>query len=374
MSRYFTIQSEINRRYRRFNAEGRELTVRLTAPPSTSTAARHFADSVDEVFEYSLRDLQPDDMVGISIHNADNQQDRPVGLSFRRRDQISREVLWSVFENVTQSNAQYRALDTLTFHVHSVRMPVGSGKRAEKKKGRSLSVMAHLKRSIVEVKAKENCLAHALIIAIARVTNDPNYQSYRKGWKILPKVRELLQASGVDLSRGGGIPELRAFQRHFPRFRIVVYAGLKCDNIMFDGLVTSPLRINLLFDGQHFHVINNLTAAVTRRYVCPACNKGCERGAQHRCNASCDACTAIPPCIQDVVRIPCDACNRYFRNTTCFENHKRLTISGKPVCEVKKRCLECGVVEEKDRECNKRYCSQCLKKRELGQLCYMAPL
>jgi hypothetical protein len=103
-------------------------------------------------------------MVGISIHNADNQQDRPVGLSFRRRDQISRDVLWSVFEKVTQTNARYTALDTLTFHVHSVRMPVGFGKRAEKTKGRSPSVMAHLKRSIVEVKAKENCLAQALVI------------------------------------------------------------------------------------------------------------------------------------------------------------------------------------------------------------------
>jgi hypothetical protein len=104
MSRYFTIQSEINRRYRRFNAEGRELTVRLTAPPP---AAQHFADSVDQVFEYSLRDLQPDDMVGISIHNADNQKDRPVCLGFRWRDQISREVLWTVFEKVTQSNARF---------------------------------------------------------------------------------------------------------------------------------------------------------------------------------------------------------------------------------------------------------------------------
>ena len=57
-------------------------------------------------------------MVGISIHNANHQPDRPIGLSFRR-DQISRDVLWSVFE-VTQSNARYQALDTLTFYVHSV--------------------------------------------------------------------------------------------------------------------------------------------------------------------------------------------------------------------------------------------------------------
>jgi hypothetical protein len=118
MSRYFTVQKEITRHYRRFNAEGRELTVRLTAPPLSSTAARHFIESVDALFEYSLRDLEPSDMVEISLHNADNQQDRPIGLSFRRKDHISRDVLWSVFEKVTQSNARYQALDTLTFHVH----------------------------------------------------------------------------------------------------------------------------------------------------------------------------------------------------------------------------------------------------------------
>jgi hypothetical protein len=169
------------------------------------------------------------------------------GLSFRRRDQISRDVRWSVFDKVTQSNARYQALDTLTFHIHSVGMPVGFGK-AETSKGRPLSTMAHLKRSIVEVKARDNCLAHALVIAVARVTNDPNYKAYRQGRKILPKVRELLQASGVDLSRGGGIPELQAFQRHLSQYRIVVYSGLRCDSIMFDGQVATPQRINLLYD------------------------------------------------------------------------------------------------------------------------------
>jgi len=131
MSLYFIIQNEITRHYRRFNGERRELKVRFTAPPPTSTAARHFAKSVDALFEYSLRDLQPSDMLGITIHNADNQQDRPVGLSFRKRDQISRDVLWSVFDKVTQSNARYKALDTLTFHVNSVEMPVRFGKMAE---------------------------------------------------------------------------------------------------------------------------------------------------------------------------------------------------------------------------------------------------
>lgn len=117
---------------------GRELTVRMTAPPPSNAEARdpaHFANSMDELLEYSLRDLDPSNMVGMSLHNAGNQQDKPVTLSFGRRDQISRDVLWSVFEKVTQSNASYQALDTLTFHVHSVKMPVGFGK-AETRKGR----------------------------------------------------------------------------------------------------------------------------------------------------------------------------------------------------------------------------------------------
>jgi len=65
-------------------------------------------------------------------------------------------------------------------------MPMGYGKHAIKRMGSPLSVMAHLKSSIVEVKAEENCLAHALIIAIARVDNDANYTAYRKGRKIVP--------------------------------------------------------------------------------------------------------------------------------------------------------------------------------------------
>jgi hypothetical protein len=95
-----------------------------------------------------------------------------------------------VFE-VTQSNARYQSLDTLTFHFHSVKIPVGFGKRTETSKERPLSVMAHLKRSIVEVKAEENNLAHALVIAVSKMTNDLNYKAYIQGRKILPKVYEL---------------------------------------------------------------------------------------------------------------------------------------------------------------------------------------
>jgi hypothetical protein len=99
-------------------------------------------------------------------------------------------------------------------------------------KGRSLSVMAHLKRSIIEVRAEQNCLAHALILAIAELTNDPNYNSYRHRYKVRTVVNHLLETTGIGLKNGGVVPELLQYQEHFQDYRIV-FVGLDCEDIVF---------------------------------------------------------------------------------------------------------------------------------------------
>ena len=143
-------------------------------------------------------------------------------------------MIWSVFEKVSHSNSRFNALDTLIVNVNSVRMPVGFGKSAIKSKGRPLSVMARLKTSVVDVKAGENFLAHALIISIAKLENDPDYKAYRKGRKIRQVVQTLLETTGTDLSKGAGIPELVRCQEHFRQYKIVVYRGLTCEDIMYN--------------------------------------------------------------------------------------------------------------------------------------------
>jgi hypothetical protein len=75
--------------------------------------------------------------------------------------------------------------------------------------------MAHLKRSIVEENAEQNCLAHPLVMTIAKVDNDPNYKAYRQGRKIRPVVQTQIETIGIDLSNGAGIPELVRFQEYF---------------------------------------------------------------------------------------------------------------------------------------------------------------
>jgi len=51
--------------------------------------------------------------VGITIQNQVIQNDRPIGISFKWKDQLSADVIWSVFEKVSHSNSTFNALDTL---------------------------------------------------------------------------------------------------------------------------------------------------------------------------------------------------------------------------------------------------------------------
>jgi len=86
-------------------------------------------------------------------------------------------------------------------------------------------------------------LAHALNIAKAKADGDPNYESYRHGFKLRPIVDRLLETTGIDLSRGGGVPELMRFQEHFKEYRIVVFGGSNCEDIYFDGQVESEKEL-----------------------------------------------------------------------------------------------------------------------------------
>ena len=194
--------------------------------------------------------------------------------------------------------------------------------------------MVHLKPSIIDVKAKTDCLAHAIIIAIARIINDPNYKAYPQGCKILQMVQHLLRTTGIDLQHGGGIPEPLRFQDHFSEYRIVVYRGLDCGDIIVDGQGISEKRISLLYDDvkRHYHVIENLTGAMIKHYVCKGCNKGYRSGATHKCQETCNDFLSIAPCGYTHLRILCDSCNRKFRSQSCFGKHKTNKLKGKTVC------------------------------------------
>ena len=55
------------------------------------------------------------EMVGISIRNEVNMRDKAIGISFRRKDQLSTDEILNVWQKVTQSNSRFNALKKLVF-------------------------------------------------------------------------------------------------------------------------------------------------------------------------------------------------------------------------------------------------------------------
>ena len=95
----------------------------LISTSDKSDPVAHFLANVNNLFGHALRDVDDTDMVGITIQNQVNQNNKPIGINFRRKNQLSGDVIWSVFEKASQSNSRFNALDTLVVTVNSTNMP-----------------------------------------------------------------------------------------------------------------------------------------------------------------------------------------------------------------------------------------------------------
>ena len=132
MARRFEFEDTITRRYSRFNAMGTQLVVRLLPVSNARDPVSHSLTKVNDLFRHTLQNLSDSDMFGITIQNRVHQKAKSIGISFRHKDQLLGDFIWSLVEKVSQSNSRFNALEKLVTAVHSVRMTVGFGKRAIK--------------------------------------------------------------------------------------------------------------------------------------------------------------------------------------------------------------------------------------------------
>jgi len=86
MARRFDILDRNTRQYRRNNDVGKQITPRLIPPSNNSNPVTHFLANVNDLLQHVLRDVDDSDMVGITIQNQVKQNDKPIGISFRRKE------------------------------------------------------------------------------------------------------------------------------------------------------------------------------------------------------------------------------------------------------------------------------------------------
>ena len=157
----FEILEVQTREYSRYNTRGTQWKVSLNPPPISGKTpppnpVSHFVDSENSLLDYVLEDVANAENVGIAIHKEINQNDKPIRLSFRWKYQLSSDAIWNVYDNVSQSNSRFNALDTLIAKVHSVTITVEFVRDGIKRKVTPVATIVQLKINIVEVGAKEN--------------------------------------------------------------------------------------------------------------------------------------------------------------------------------------------------------------------------
>ena len=91
--------------------------------------------------------------------------------------------------------------------------------------GRPLSVKVHVKKSIVQVKAEKNCLAHALIRAIAKVTKTPITLHNSRGGKYTPQSISYLRRQVSAFTIVGESPNSNVFRTTFNNIRSLCITG-----------------------------------------------------------------------------------------------------------------------------------------------------
>ena len=329
-------------------------------------------------------DMNKKDQVRFVLRS--DQLDTPISFPFLPVEQLTTERVFSQIERVIQSNQDFRLNDTVTIDIIHVQTPQGSGKSNLKRT--TLNIREYLKKkgSIITINNNDNlCLARALVVAVAKIENDPKYGQIKQSKKHvqLERALQLHQAANVPLGPCG-MEEVKLFQQYLTNYQIIVVSGDHNNSIIYPPEppgTDEKQSINLYYHNNHFDVITSIPGFLNRSYFCHRCHKSYSNTADHLCPTMCKSCRAFG-CVLEGDGIVCNECDRLFKNQTCYDNHKEpINSGGRSVCEVVRKCEKCGkamdVRKIKDGHiCGKkcRTCGVILNKDDTEHQCFIQQL
>ncbi len=338
-------------------------------------------ERTQKIFDKLLNDvtsgMDEGDLIRFVLRS--EQLDKPISLPFMPISRLTPERVFSQIERVVQSHQDFRLDESVIVDIVHVEMPQGSGKR--KRDNIDLESYLESKRSVVRIRNKDNlCLARALVVAIANVDKDKRYKILANHRKPAQEkaARELHQEAGVPFGPCG-IPEVKQFQKHLPEYEINIVSMDHGDSIIYPEcpVDVETKRIYLYLHNNHYDVITTMPGFLNRSYFCHRCRKSYNNTVNHLCNAMCKMCRAFDcPFIEPR---DCMDCGRMFKSQECYDRHKEPLGKGQSVCQLVKKCTECGdsvIIHNMPHHiCGKTKCRTCKEfvanKDKDTHLCYM---
>ena len=344
-------------------------------------------ESTLKIFHHLLEEVKegmaPNDQVRFILRS--EQLETPISLPFMPVERLNAERVYSELERVKQSNQEFRLNDTVTIDINHVKTPQGSGR----KKRTTYDINDYLKQkdSVVRIENKDDlCLARALVVARAKIENDPRYKYISDSRRPLQRERafDLHEAANVPLGPCG-LNEVALFQQYLTNYQIMIVSGDHDNSIIYppqsSGTDEKP-TLTLYLHDNHFDVINKLPGFLSRSYFCFRCHKAYSNTTDHLCSSMCRSCRGFG-CAWEGDGIVCRECKRLFKSQRCYDHHKEpINGGGRTVCETIRECEKCGKsmdirkIRDGGHECGKkcRTCGLILDQEDTDHKCYIQPL
>ncbi|WAR17772.1 ZN468-like protein, partial [Mya arenaria] len=291
------------------------------------TLKQMFRSILDTITE----DIPETDLVRISIDNP--ELDFPITLEFMRRGELTVDKILSQIERVLQSYQQFVVDEAFRIDIVHVQNPSGKERTPYVDLAKSLQN----KGSVIQIRNQDElCCARAIVTAIARHENDPQWNSIRRGYSMQRHLAEQLhQQAGVPLQRCG-IDEVKKFQSVLPNYQIHVF------------------------------------------YFCLRCKKGYDHKEKHACNDPCVYCHKLHSDEKEKWTF-CSKCNRHFKSDLCYQMHLKTSDAGKSTCNTYFKCENCDQTINMDKHkkahvCHEVYCKTCKDFVTEDHMCYMQPV
>ena len=320
------------------------------------------------------RDMDERDQVRFVLRST--QLDTPISIPFLPLDRLTPHRVLSAVEHVIQSNRDFRLNDTVNVDLIHVEAPQGSGR--SKRNIVNVEEYLHKKGSIITIKNQDNlCLARALVVAIAKADNAPNYNYLRDKVRAQQvKAIELHAKAKVPMGPSCGLEEVDMFQKHLTEHEINIVSGNHDNAIIYPKKPsTDKTPIYLFLHDNHYDVITSMPGFLSTGYFCHKCRRAYSNKYDHLCPDMCKSCRAYECYIIDPTH--CEQCKRTFKSRACYERHKEPSGTTRSVCETIRKCEKCKKsmdVRQLNHHICGRKCSTCgiiLEDAEAKHECYI---
>ena len=380
---FYEIESVTKHHSKKFGTTATDHTTRFNTVLSESDLIESY-ERTQAIFEHLLNDvtqgMNEKDQVRFVLRS--DQLDLPISIPFIPLAQLTTERVFSQIERVIQSNRDFRLNDTVTVDIIRVEEPQG-GTSNGKSKRTTLNIREYLKKkkSIITIHNRDKlCLARALVVAVARIENDPKYHQIRnlKGRIQFQRALDLHRAANVPLDLCG-LAEVEMFQKYLTNYEITIVSGDHDNSIIYPPEPGDKQPIYLYFQNKHFDVITKMPGFLSVDYFCHKCRKTYSNVTDHTCPAMCKLCRSFDCVFEEWVE--CNECERKFKSRACYDHHKEPIRGSRSVCQTIRKCEKCGKVMDvrkmKNGHICGRKCKTCgviVKKEDDEHKCYIQKL